>query len=110
MKEEAKEEEKLKIAREEEMRKIAKEEERQKQIIEREERAARRELEQLQIDKLKLQIDLESRGHNPGNDTNRKSAPKDTIKVRKYDSQKKMDVYLDYLESIMAMKDYDEED
>ena len=95
----------------EEKLKIAKEEERQKQIIEREERAARRELEQLQIDKLKLQIDLESRGHNPGNDTNRKSAPKDTIKVRKYDSQKeKMDVYLDYFESIMAMKGYDEED
>ena len=101
---EAKEEERLRIAE-------AKEEERQKQIIEREERAARRELEQLQIDKLKLQIDLESRGQNPGNETNRRSAPRDTIKVRKYDSQKeKMDVYLDYFESIMAMKGYNEED
>ena len=89
----------------EEKVKIAEEKERQNQIIEREERAARREFEQLKNDNLKLQIDLQSKGYNPGNDSNVKSTPKDTIKVRKYDSKKeKMDVYLDYFESIMAMK------
>ena len=84
----AEEKEKLKIAREEEMRKIAKEEERRRQIIEREERAARRELEQIKNDNLKLQIDLQSRGQNPGDDANVRSTPKDKIKVRKYDSKK----------------------
>ena len=82
----AKEEEKQRTAEEREKLKLAEEKGKQKQIIEREERAARRELEQIKNDNLKLLIELESRGHNPGNDTNRKSAPKDTIKLRKYDS------------------------
>ena len=72
--------------------KEAEEKEKNKQIIAREERAAKRELEQLKNDNLKLQIDLESRGHS--NDTNEKVTQKDPIKVRKYDCKKEKNGYL----------------
>ena len=84
----AEEKEQLRKAEEKENQRIAEEKERQRLIIEREERAEKRELEQIKNDNLKLRIELESRGQNPGNETNRRSAPRDTIKVRKYDSQK----------------------
>ena len=85
-------EDKVKIAEEKDKPRKAeeKEDQHQKQIIEREQRAeersAKRELEQLKNDNLKLQIDLESRGHS--NDTNEKVIQKDPIKVRKYDCKK----------------------
>ena len=95
----------------EEKVKDAEEKEKQKQINERADRVARRELEQLRNDNLKLQIDLQSKGYDPSNDSKEKSTPKDIIKIRKYDSKKeKIDVYLDYFESVMTMKKYEEKD
>ena len=77
----------------EEKVKDAEEKEKQKQINERADRVARRELEQLRNDNLKLQIDLQSKGYDPNNDSKEKSTPKDIIKIRKYDSKKeKIDV------------------
>ena len=95
----------------EEKVKAAEEKEKQNKITDREERSARREMEQLKNDNLKLQIDLQERGHNPGNNTNDRSTPNESIKVRKYDSKKeKIDVYLDYFESVMDIKGYEEKD
>ena len=72
-----------------ELREFVEEKVKEAQTNEREERSARREMEQLKNDNLKLQIDLQERGHNPGNNTNDKSTPNESIKVRKYDSKKR---------------------
>ena len=106
-------EEKVKEAEEKEkQRQInAEEKEKQRQINERADRVARRELEQLKNDNLKLQVDLQSKGFNPGSDSKEKKTSKEIIKIRKYDCKKeKIDVYLDYFESVMAMKNYEEKD
>ena len=93
----------------EEKVKEAEEKEKQRQINERADRVARRELEQLKNDNLKLQVDLQSKGFNPGSDSKEKKTSKEIIKIRKYDCKKeKIDVYLDYFESVMAMKNYEE--
>ena len=60
---------------------------------------------------MKLQVDLQSKGFNPDSDSKEKSTSKEIIKIRKYDCKKEnIDVYLDYFESVMAMKNYEEKD